>query len=693
MGLKSFILLAFLCLGTGTANAAATAESEHVKIKLIAEKAAVSPGDKVTVAIIQDIIPHWHVYWQNPGDSGMAPSVTWTLPPGYTEGAIQWPAPSRIEYGPLVNFGYADHVTFLVDIDVPKTAVIGSVATIQLALNYLVCSEICIPENAHLDVAVPVAALSKPVLADAAIFAAARAQLPHSAPFSTDVTVDPSTIVLSVIGQKADKAFFFPDKPGLIDNAAPQEIDSTDKGFTLTIKRGDLRSQPLTQLSGILRVTPLHDKISLPYAIMATAPAAGVAKIVPAASGSRLTIISALALALVGGIVLNLMPCVFPVLSLKVLSLSHHVHSDRQTISSGIFYMLGILAAFALVAISLLALRSAGHAVGWGFQLQSPTFVLCLAYVLFAMGLSLSGLFEITPSFLGFGQQWAAHHGNAGSFFTGALAALVATPCTAPFMGAALGFAMLQPAPVAFGIIEMLGLGLGLPYVLATFYPQAFKFLPRPGVWMQHIKQFLAFPLYGSAVWLVWVLSLQSGPNSVLIALGGAMLLAFAAWVYSSSRDARPRWRPLFTIIAGLAVLAALATLESPLITRPTQKQANSNAFIPTGWESFSDARLTQLQQADKPVFIDMSAAWCITCMLNERVALGSETVTAMQQQGITLLKGDWTNQDPEITRLLAAFGRNGVPLYVYYPGGNRQPVVLPQILTPATVLKAIGHA
>ncbi len=680
------ILLLFL-IGIAPAYAGSSAGTEHVQVKLVADKDAVAPGDTLTVAVVEDIIPEWHTYWLNPGDSGIAPTLSWTLPPDFVAGPILWPPPQNLPYGPLVNFGYGNHVVLLSEIKVPPDATAGTTQKLAATFTWLVCQETCIPENAKLDISVRIAATSRIAENDADLFTKARAELPKPAPFKAELTTDAKVLTLTIAAPEPSEAFFYPFKSGLIDDSSPQLLQTQGDGFTLQLVRGELR-QPLSALDGVLELTNAAGTMTA-YTLTAALPAPPT----PVSMESGVGLLAALGLGLIGGIILNLMPCVFPVLSLKVLALARHAHGDHADAkTSGIAYTAGILVAFAVIAALLLGLRAAGSAVGWGFQLQSPIFVLCLAYLLFAMGLSLSGFFTLSGKFVNLGGGLTSSEGIRGSFFTGALAALVATPCSAPFMGTAVGFALTQSWPLALAIIEMLGLGLALPYLVLAFNPSLIRHMPKPGAWMERLKQFLAFPLYGSSVWLLWVLSLQAGPGGVLVALGGAVLLSFALWSYNLSRHVRhKRPRQLCIALAILSVLATVGSIASPRLWRDQSQSGPANSFVPAGWESFSQAQLQQLQKDGTPVFVDMSAAWCITCILNEKVALGPEMVAAMHQKGIVLLKGDWTNQDPQITALLASFGRSGVPLYVYYPVAQKPPVVLPQILSRGIVMDAIG--
>jgi thiol:disulfide interchange protein len=402
----------------------------------------------------------------------------------------------------------------------------------------------------------------------------------------------------------------------------------------------------------------------------------------------------ALMLAFLGGIVLNAMPCVFPILSLKLLRLAKQAHGDRsQQLGHGLAYTAGVLASFAALGGALLALRAGGQAVGWGFQLQSPIFVAVLAYLLFAMGLSLSGVVGFGASLAGTGGRIAGRSGLAGTFFTGVLATTVATPCTAPFMGTALGFALFAPAAVAIGVFLSLGLGLAAPYLAATLSPGWQRVLPKPGAWMDFVKQLLAFPLYGTVAWLLWVLIQEVGPEPALGALFGLVLVAFAVWIYGRTRLATPLGRSLGTGLAAAGSAAAIFLAASLTATGGGAVPPNTAGQLGLRYEAFTPQRLSALEAEGKPVFVNLTASWCVTCLINERVALDSEAVRkAFDERGVVPLKGDWTSQNPEITEFLQQFGRSGVPLYLLYTGKGA-PLMLPQILTAASVLDALGHS
>jgi thiol:disulfide interchange protein len=400
-----------------------------------------------------------------------------------------------------------------------------------------------------------------------------------------------------------------------------------------------------------------------------------------------------LLLAFFGGVVLNAMPCVFPILSLKLLSVAQHAHRHRsEQLAHGLAYTAGVLASFAVLGIALLALRAGGQAVGWGFQLQSPVFVAMLAYLLFAMGLSLSGVANFGTALAGIGSEAALRSGLTGTFLTGVLATVVATPCTAPFMGAALGFALIAPSALAIGVFLALGFGMAAPYLAASASLRWQHILPKPGAWMEFVKQLLAFPLYGTVAWLLWVLIQEVGPGDAFAALFGLVLIAFAVWMFGRTRLASPIGRFLGTGLAAVGGAAAIV-LATSLTNAGGVAHGSAAAEDGLHYEPFSAQRLSALKAEGKPVFVNLTAAWCVTCLINERVALDSAAVReAFTERHVTSLKGDWTNQNPEITGFLQQFGRSGVPLYLLYTG-NGKPVVLPQILTAASVVDALGKS
>jgi thiol:disulfide interchange protein DsbD len=659
-----------------------------VKAELVAEKTSVAPGSTLWVDLHLSIKPGWHIYWRNPGDSGLPTTIEWELPSGFSAGAISWPTPEHFVQEGIGNFGYAGSADLLIPISVAKEVSGGGTAVLSAEASWLVCAEICIPGGANLSLSLPVVA--GPATSDpaaVALFAASRRQLPVTAAFESRFVAGADNYHLLVpeaalVALQDPTGTFFPNDSSLTDHAAQARTSHNTDGLEITLKRANSSAAAPATLDGVLALRGA-DGTKRAFEISAN-PATGR----PAETG--LAWWQALLLAFLGGIVLNAMPCVFPILSLKLLSLGRQAHGDRtEALCHGLVYTTGVLVSFAALGGALLALRAGGRAIGWGFQLQTPVFVAVVAYLLLAMGLSLSGVAAFGTGLSGTGGTLVGRSGMAGTFFTGVLATIVATPCTAPFMGAALGFALIAPAGVAIGIFLSLGLGLAAPYLAATAIPGWQRVLPRPGGWMELVKQLLAFPLYGTVAWLIWVLIQEAGPGESLAALFGLVLVGFAVWIYGRTRLAAPIGRRLGI---GLATAGAAAALLLA-VSLPTTGEGAAKAAVQgkLAYEPFTAQRLSALEATGKPVFVNLTASWCVTCLINERVALDSEAVRqAFAERGIVALKGDWTTQNPEITGLLQQFGRSGVPLYLFY-GGKGEPVILPQILTAASVLDALG--
>jgi thiol:disulfide interchange protein DsbD len=647
-----------------------------------------APASTLWVDLHLVIKPGWHVYWRNPGDSGLPTTIDWRLPSGFSAGSIRWPVPERFVQSGIGNYGYAGSADLLVPISVPKEVAVGDTATLAADAYWLTCAEICIPGGASLSLSLPVAAgLGAPDPAVAPLFAAVRRQLPLPATFETRFIANAHDYRLlvpddAVAGLRDPIGTFFPNDGSLIDHAAELRTSQGRDGLEIVVERAAATAAVPATLDGVLALRG-KDGVERAFEISAN-PAAGLP------STNSLAGWQALLLAFLGGIVLNAMPCVFPILSLKLLSLARQAHGHRsEQLGHGLAYTAGVLLSFAALGGALLALRAGGSAIGWGFQLQTPVFVAVIAYLLFAMGLSLSGVVTFGARFAGTGGTLAGRSGLTGTFFAGVLATIVATPCTAPFMGTALGFALIAPAALAIGIFLTLGLGLAAPYLIATIIPGWQRVLPRPGCWMELVKQLLAFPLYGTVAWLIWVLIQEAGPGQSLGALFGLVLVGFAVWIYGRTRLAAPLSRRLGIGLAAAGTAAAIFLAAS--VTKTEAGAANAAPPGRLAYEPFTAQRFSTLEATGNPVFVNLTASWCITCLINERVALDSAAVRqAFAARGIVALKGDWTTQNPEITALLQQFGRSGVPLYLLY-GGKGEPVILPQILTPASVLDALG--
>ncbi len=707
--------------------------NDQVTARLVAETQSIAPGETVWVALDLTIRDGWHTYWRNPGDSGQPTRIDWKLPAGFTASDILWPTPHRFEVPPLVNYGYAGHVLHLVKVTAPASLAVGAPARLEAQANWLVCSDVCIPQSATLALTLPTQAApgsADPALASA--FAAARADLPRAAPGPVTATLGDGHLTLT-LGPEWGAArthihalAFFPYDDGVIEYAAPQTLEARADTTTLSLKLGyqPPKSGPIrgvllaTEGEGQDNVTssleisaPMHGAAPTTAATSAAAPAVAAPAVAaatsampqpaPAGGGERFGLASLLGFALLGGLILNLMPCVFPVLSIKAIGLVEQAKKHPAAVrAKGLTFAAGVVASMLALAAALLALRAGGEQIGWGFQLQSPLFVTFMVYLLLAVGLNLSGVFEIGGGLAGVGDGLTRGEGYRAAFFTGVLTTLVATPCTAPFMAAAIGAALTQSPAAALAIFAALGVGLSLPYLLICFAPWLRGALPRPGAWMDTLKQLFAFPMYASAAWLLWVLAQQTSPLGLGAALAGAVLVALAAWAYQRAKSSGHRGR-LTALAAATAALALAVVLPlksaGVAVASATTTGGTSGAAAAAGgeeWQAYDPAKVAALVAAGRPVLVNFTASWCLTCLVNERNAFADPDVRdVFRRRGVTLVKGDWTNRDPVITRALADFGRAGVPLYVVYNGtpGAATPKVLPQLLTAGVVREAFG--
>ena len=655
----------------GATQTASALESGQVttgrtRASLITDTDAAQPGHPIQAALYLRLAPGWHTYWRNPGDAGIAPQLAVQLPPDSSAGAIEWPLPERIAEGDLTTFAYRGDVTL------PFTVMPGTMPLVlQAHADWLVCRDICVPEQADFVLNLPAGpAAPSP---QAPLIAEAGAHVPQPAPFSTTIASD-GTLTLSGTGLPGDvtRVEFFPYGDGEVETAGAQAPRVYASGLTLRIALRHPRPAS-SALQGVVRLTRA-DGTSQAFTTVAHPSAA-------AQAGLTQPVLPLLLAAFAGGLLLNLMPCVFPVLAIKALALARLSGVDRRTIRiEAASYTLGVITCFVALGSILVALRGAGHTVGWGFQLQSPIFVTAVAWLLFATGLNLSGVFAVGGRLSNAGHSLTAAPGWLGSFFTGLLAVIVATPCTAAFMGAALAGALAASAPTAIAVFVTMGLGLATPYAAIALVPRLTGMLPRPGRWMETLRQALAFPMYGAAVWLLWVVSQQSGPTGVLTAATGLLIVGFAAWTLGLAQASTGRRRLLGYggSAAGLLAMLTLLTGVTAAATEPS--------------EPFSQARLAELRGQGRPVFVNMTAAWCLSCLVNERLALSPTAVrAAFASANVAYLKGDWTRQNPAISAFLRENDRDGVPLYVFYPPGGA-PVVLPQILSESAVLAQVDR-
>jgi thiol:disulfide interchange protein DsbD len=663
----------------------AAVRSARATATLVTDTDAAPAGGHFRAALRLELGPGWHSYWRNPGDAGAAPEFDLTLPPGAKAGPIVWPTPRRMEEGGLTTYAYTD--TLLL----PVTVTLGPQAgptEITAHAAWLVCKDICVPEEGEFRLTLPAGPIAPS--AQAKLFAAADRMTPRASPWQARIAPDGTLWVggAELSPATVTDAWFIPDQPGLIQDDAAQPLSVRPGGFTLELRPAK-GFQPGQGLTGVLSV---RDRAGLQTdVVLAAQPGAPPAS--PALPLGRMLI-----LAFLGGVILNLMPCVFPVLAMKVVALAGGA-ATRRVRAHAASYAAGVLLAFGALGGVLLAARAAGSAAGWGFQFQSPVFVAAMTWLLFGVGLNLSGVFRVGDGLAGAGHGLARAEGHAGSFFTGLLAVLVATPCTAPFMGAAIAGALAAPPAVTLLVFLGMGAGLAAPYVLLTMAPGLARAMPRPGPWMEVLRQVLAFPMYAAAVWLLWVVSQEAGSEGVLGTAAGLVLLGFAAWALGRAQSAamherRPHGRRAFQAVALLGVVAAAFVLTGiglapDIAAAPPLQAIGAETAAPL---PFTPARLAALRAEGRPVFVNMTAAWCVTCLVNERVAIATAPVqSAFARRDIAYLKGDWTRQDPAITDFLRDHGRDGVPLYVYFPPGGAAPVVLPQILTESVVLDHIA--
>ena len=649
--------------------------------------------------------PHWHTYWKNPGDSGLPTTLQWTLPTGVAAGDIQWPTPGRLPIGPLMNYGFEGTLLLPVSVTVPA-GFKDNTLLVKLRADWLVCKDVCIPEGGDFTLQVPAQAATA---GHTALFASARAALPQPVPDAkATAAVVGQELVVQVSGLPASwqgKALgFLPETPGVINNAALPVARWADGQWTARIALDPQRSESPSAMPAVLtsagQIAGLQVQVNVttpwpkPAAQPAALPSLGDASIIPPAPEIGWS--WALLLALLGGMLLNLMPCVFPVLSLKVLGFAAHTEDRRGLLAGGLAYTAGVVLSFVALAALLLALRAGGEQLGWGFQLQSPLVVAALAALFTLIGLNLAGVFEVASVLPSAWASARARHPMVDSFLTGVLAVAVASPCTAPFMGASLGAALGLPTAQALAVFVALGLGMALPYLVASAWPAVARLMPRPGVWMLHFKTLMAFPMFATVVWLAWVLGVQVGVDGVATLLAVLLALSFLAWALGSPALG-PRARSGFGIV-GLLLTAAALAWAVPGWQQATAAAANHNVgdaavgeAASDGWQPWSPERVAQAQASGQTVFVDFTAAWCVSCQFNKRTTLASKEVKAAFQAGrVLLLRADWTRRDATITAELTRMGRSGVPVYAVYTPGATGPQLLSEILSVAEVLAAL---
>lgn len=686
----------------------AIARSENVEAQLVTDIQSVKPGSDFTIALRLKMDEGWHTYWLNPGDSGLPTEIQWTLPDGFSAGAIKWPLPEKIDTPPLVTYGYHDEIFLLVKISVASEVSVDKTVTISARADWLECEEVCIPGGVDLKMELPVKAEApQPDAEWSKALSDARIQLPlEKSEWQFAAQAGKDEIILKAqapgwFDSDLGEVVFYPYEYGVINYSKAQKSKFNDNVLELVVYPPEGQEQVAEQIEGILvSEHGWRGKNSERAHYINVASGSALQGAVKSSSSGVDNILLALLFSFLGGIILNLMPCVLPVLSLKILGFVQQANEDKsQAWKHGLVFTLGVLISFWILAGILLALRAGGEQLGWGFQLQEPAFLIVLSAFLFLFGLSMFGVFEIGTSLTTIEGKTGRKNGWAGSFISGVTATVVATPCTAPFMGSALGFALTQPAWASMSIFTFLGLGMAFPYVLLASIPSLLKFVPKPGRWMESMKQFMGFLLVATVLWLLWVLAQQAGAMMVIVVLAALLIISIAAWVYGRwGNIAMPKKTRLTstTVAIIITVITLFVTLDS-VDTFATATPAGSSVSESDGikWQPYSDKLVNELRETGQPLFIDFTAAWCLSCQVNERVAFSSQDVQEkFKELGITPLKADWTSRDENITRALASYGRNSVPLYVYYPAGQEsEAVLLPELITPGIVLEAFENS
>jgi thiol:disulfide interchange protein DsbD len=679
--------------------------TERARAELMAHAPdGVAPGKQVWVGLQLVHQPDWHTYWKNSGDSGLPTQLQWTLPAGVVAGEIAWPVPRKIPIGTLANYGYKDTVLLPVPLTITpefKPSLLGSSLDVKLKAQWLICRIECVPEDGEFSLKIPAKSTTA---ANGAAFQASFDAQPKALASAGKVQVEGDALAVSVTGLPAalrGKALeFFPETGEVIETAGKWTQSWQGDAWTARVPLSPQRARSPAVMPIVVALgnqgwrteATVTGQWPAVAALPGISPAlqaalrgdAGAAASRPPAAPS-LTLVAALLGALLGGLILNLMPCVFPILAIKVVGFTRHANDRRGHRIAALAYSAGVIASFAALGGLMLALRAAGEQLGWGFQLQSPAVVATLAALFTLIGLNLAGLFQFGAFLPSSVSTLEARHPVVNSFLSGVLAVAVASPCTAPFMGASLGFAIGLPAAQALLVFAALGFGMALPYLAAGWVPAIARLLPRPGAWMDTFRKLMAFPMFATVAWLVWVLGQQSGIDGAGALL--VLLVAMSMVVWALTLAGRSR-----TVVAtiSLACLGLLAWAAGPNITKPAAalQAVRSDG---TGWQAWEPGRVDQLLASGRPVFVDFTAAWCVTCQVNKKTTLERPDLLAeLAARNVALLRADWTRRDPAITAALAQLGRNGVPVYVFY-GKDKAPIVLSEVLSVDEVRSVIA--
>ncbi|MDX2225572.1 MAG: thioredoxin family protein [Verrucomicrobiae bacterium] len=716
--LNSFFALIFLmasALNLFAGMKSSPKPEDLVQEKVISDFEVLAPGQTFHVGLTLKIKPRWHVYWSNPGESGIPTTVLLTSStPGVTFGPVFYPIPKRFIFGGIISFGYADEVLLVSEASIPPSVRPGDRIDIQARSEWLVCEDICIPGGGSHQLTLPVGktARANPKSGEAIQWSLSQRPEPLSAAprlvktknrFDLEIALPPLS---SVAPSTVTGATFFPetDKSGPTNPELRVLEENQQPVVYMQLPRQE--GQEIQRISGILRLDSqvkggksITRAYQIDTAVEFDKAAVPTVRSEQVFSMTRLrNIFLYLALSMVGGLILNVMPCVLPVISLKILGFVSHAKDSRtETLRLGLWFAAGIFVSLWILALTTVILQTAGAQIGWGFQFQSPTYVLAMCILCVVIALNLLGAYEINLNPSGGALGLTQRGGRSGAFFNGILAVVLATPCTAPFMGAALGFAFSQSGAVIFLIFTGIAVGLSLPYVLLSAFPQWLKMLPRPGMWMLTFKQFLAFPMFATAIWLLWVFAGQQGHDLASLALTFLLILSLGLWTYGKLQATRPRLAVaglLLIVLWGSYQFGRPALGESSVVDEIRGDTGGDNEN-PWRWQTWSEEAVEEAVRAGHPVFVDFTADWCLSCKVNEKFVLNTpEVKKAFQDAGFVLFKGDWTSKDEAIARILKKYGRSGVPLYIVFaPYKTNDPVVLPEVLTTRIVIDAIGNA
>lgn len=687
--MKRFVFLLLLFIAPAVRSFAVEPETiAHTKVVLTSDTTTTAPGSNLRLAVGFSMEKDWHVYWKNPGDSGLAPTIKWDVAPQITIGPIQWPIPHLISVGPLMSYGFENEVYLIVLAKVSKDWPADKPIEVKAKIDWLACKVECIPGSVTRQLTIPIN--SSGAQKDAAIAQRLDQEQLLWPVISKDIDVRArnleKTIVLEIRPKQplpgGTELYFFPERDDLIDHPAKQVVTLKDNIVQVSVKKSNISvANKIDRLQGVLVSSHGWGDSSFRQGIAVDVP------LEQGAAGAQhpMTLLAACVFAFLGGMILNLMPCVLPVLSLKVLSLVKNAHNRRIMITHGLLFSFGVLTSFWVLAASLILLKSAGHQIGWGFQFQSPYFVVFMAALLYILALNLLGVFEFVP--VAFSNEQFKKHPYSNSFFNGVLATTLATPCTAPFMGAAIGYALTQTNLIAFLIFTFLGIGMAFPYLFLSAFPQFLRWVPKPGSWMNNLKVFLGFILMGSVLWLAWVLGIQNGVNDMGLLLCGLLFVSLSGWIYGLIADESFSWQK-FSWLLGSAMIGLMLLYASASGQLRGLNNSGEERTFSLVWQKYSPQLVEQLLAQKKPVFIDFTAAWCLTCQVNDRLVFDTKKVRqAFKNLSIELIKADWTSKDAEITRALEGYGKNSIPLYVYYPAGSIKAEVWPELITPQMVV------